>query len=58
MQVLRQLFGLAHSGEVGVRLIECVNRCLLYRERVQTGAINTGNECRIGELLKDKLTGL
>ncbi len=29
--VLRQLFGLAHSGEVGVWLIECVNRCLLYR---------------------------
>ncbi len=29
--VLRQLFGLAHSGEVGIWLIECVNRCLLYR---------------------------
>ncbi len=29
--VLRQLFGLAHSGEVGVWLIECVNRCFLYR---------------------------
>ncbi len=29
--VLRQLFGLAHSGEVGVWLIECVNKCLLYR---------------------------
>ncbi len=29
--VLRQLFGLAHSGEVGVWLIECVNRWLLYR---------------------------
>ncbi len=28
---LRQLFGLAYSGEVGVWLIECVNRCLLYR---------------------------
>ncbi len=29
--VLRQLFGLAHSGEVGVWLIECVNSGLLYR---------------------------
>ncbi len=29
--VLRQLFGLVHSGVVGVRLIECVNKCLLYR---------------------------
>ncbi len=29
--VFRQPFGLAHSGEVGVWLIECVNRCLLYR---------------------------
>ncbi len=29
--VLRQLFGLAHSDEVGVWLIECVNWCLLYR---------------------------
>ncbi len=28
---LSQLFGPAHSGEVGVWLIECVNRCLLYR---------------------------
>ncbi len=55
--VLRQLFGLAYSGEVGVWLIECLNRCLLYRW-VQTGAINTGNEWRIGGLLKDKLTSL
>ncbi len=29
--VLRRLFGLAHGGAVGVWLIECVNRCLLYR---------------------------
>ncbi len=29
--VLRQLFSLAHSGEVGVWLIEVVNRCLLNR---------------------------
>ncbi len=29
--VLRQLFSLAHRGEVGVWLIECVNRGLLYR---------------------------
>ncbi len=55
--VLRQLFGLAYSGEVGVWLIECLNRCLLYRW-VQNGAINTGNEWRIGGLLKDKLTSL
>jgi hypothetical protein len=29
--VLTQLSGLGHSGEDGVCLIECVDRCLLYR---------------------------
>ncbi|MED6260114.1 hypothetical protein ATANTOWER_002358 [Ataeniobius toweri] len=29
--VLTQLSGLGHCGEVGVCLIECVDRCLLYR---------------------------
>jgi len=36
--VLTQLSGLGHCEEVGVYLIECVNR-----QRVQTGAVNTGN---------------
>ncbi|MED6246344.1 hypothetical protein ATANTOWER_016282 [Ataeniobius toweri] len=29
--VLTQLSGLGHCGEVGVCLTECVDRCLLYR---------------------------
>ena len=29
--VLRRLFGLAHGGEVGIWLIDSVDRCLLYR---------------------------
>jgi hypothetical protein len=56
--VLTQPPGLGHCGEVGVCLIECVDSCLLYRLRVQTGAVNTGNEWRTGGLLEEKLTGL
>jgi hypothetical protein len=29
--VLTRLSGVGHCGEVGVCLIECVDRCLLYR---------------------------
>jgi len=46
------------SFEFGVRLFEAVDRCLLYRERVQTGANYTGNKWRTEELLKEEVTGL
>lgn len=48
--VFTQLSGLGHCGKVGFCLIECVDRCLLCRHRVQIGAGNTGNEWRTGEL--------
>ncbi len=44
--------------EFGVWLFEVVDRCLLYWQRVQTDAINTGNEWRTEEPLKEEVTGL
>ncbi len=44
--------------EFGVWLFEVVDRCLLYWLRVQTDAINTGNEWRTEEPLKEEVTGL
>lgn len=58
LYVSRQLFGLGHDGEVCCLTVWGVDRCLLRRYRVQSGAIMTGYGWRKEELLNEEVTGL
>ncbi|MED6261373.1 hypothetical protein ATANTOWER_004255 [Ataeniobius toweri] len=51
--VLTQLSGLGHCGEVGVCLIECVDRCLLYNEFKQMQLIQVMSGAQEGFLKKN-----